>query len=83
MSEIVFEAITIEVLSAVIIMGVIGLATFCSILYRCTHKTSQKISNLSKAFLVVVEISEEQTKRDHPNYDGDLLKKAETILNDD
>lgn len=83
MSEIVFQSITIEVLSALIILGIIGLATFCSILYRCTHKTAKKISNLSKAFLIVVEISEEQTKRDHLDYDGNLLDKAKTILADD
>lgn len=83
MSETVFEAITIEVLSALIILGLIGVASFCGILYRCTHKTSQKISNLSKAFLVVIEISEEQTKRDHSNYDGNLLEKAKTILADE
>ena len=76
------EAITIEVLSALIIAGIIGIGTFCTVLYRCTHKTSQKISNLSKAFLVVVEISEEQTKRDHPNYDGNLLEKAKIILSE-
>ncbi len=79
----VFEAINIEVLSALIILGIIGIATFCSVLYRCTHKTSKKILNLSKAFLVVIEISEEQTKRDHPNYDGNLLEKAKTILSDE
>jgi len=83
MTEIVFEAITREVLSGLIIAGIIGIASFCSILYRCTHKTSKKISNLSKAFLVVIEISEEQTKRDHPNYDGNLLDKAKTILADE
>ena len=83
MSEMVFEAITIEVLSALIILGIIGIATFCSVLYRCTHKTSKKILNLSKAFLVVIEISEEQTKRDHPNYDGNLLEKSKTILSDE
>ena len=76
------EAITIEVLSALIIAGIIGIGTFCTVLYRCSHKTSQKISNLSKAFLVVIEISEEQTKRDHPNYDGNLLEKAKTILSE-
>ena len=83
MSEVVFEAITIEVLSTLIIAGIIGVGSFCAILYRCTHKTAKKISNLSKAFLVVVEISEEQTKRDHPEYDGNLLDKAKTILADD
>lgn len=77
------EKITIEVFSAIIILGMICVATFFSILYKSTHKTAKKISNLSKAFLVVIEISEEQTKRDHPNYDGNLLDKAKTILSDE
>lgn len=82
MSEIIFQEITIKVLSALIIAGIIGNASFCALLYKCTHKTSRTVSNLSKAFLVVIEISEEQTKRNHPDYDGNLLKKAETILSD-
>jgi len=77
-----FEEITIQVLTALIIAAILGIGSFCTVLYRCTHKTSQKISNLSKAFLVVIEISEEQTKRDHPNYDGNLLEKAKIILAD-
>jgi len=75
-----FEAITVEVLSALIIAGIIGVATFCAFVYKCTLKTAKRYSNLSKAFLIVVEISEEQTKRDHPDYDGNLLAKAKTIL---
>lgn len=83
MSGIVFEAITIEVLSALIILGIIGVASFCAFMYRGTRKTSQQIKNLSKAFLVIIEIIEEQTKRDHPNYDEKLLSKAKTILADE
>ena len=78
-----FETIATEVLAYMLIGGVIAVGSFCGILYRCTHKTAKKISNLSKAFLVVIEISEEQTKRDHPAYDGNLLQKAKTILGEE
>lgn len=82
MSEYVFDAITVEVLSALIIVGIIGVGSLCGVLYRCTHKTAKRISNLSKAFLLVIKISEEQTKRDHPDYDENLLEKAKLILGD-
>ncbi|QMU54487.1 MAG: hypothetical protein GKS07_06075 [Nitrosopumilus sp.] len=76
-----FEQITIDVIVYLITAGVISVAGFCGALYRCTSKTAKQVADLRKAFLVIIEIMEEQTKRDHPEYDGNLLKKAQTILN--
>lgn len=88
MVEDILASIFADTVTNLIILIIVGLGSFFVFLYKCTHKTSHaisavknEISNLQKAFLVVIETSEAQTKRDHPEYDvGNLLKKAKIIM---
>lgn len=83
MSQYVFDAITVEVLSTLIIVGIIGIGSFCTVVYRCVHKQAQRGFRQSQAILNLTQSIEEQTKRDHPDYGGELYKKTEQLLKDE
>jgi len=83
MAEYMFETITGDVLSTLIIAGIISVGSFCAVLYRCVHKQAQRGYRQSQAILNLTQSIEEQTKRDHPDYNGDLYKKTERLLKDE
>ena len=77
------EEITSEILTYVILAAILGAGGFISALYRCVKKQGQRGINQSKAILLLAKNIEEQTKRDHPDYTGELFAEAEIILIDD
>jgi len=78
-----FDAITTEVLSAIIILVLFGLGSFFAVLYRCVRKQGQRGYRQSQAILLLTQTIEEQTKINHPEYSEDLTGKVELILKDE
>lgn len=77
------EGIVLDVFGYVIIVGIGGVASFCTAVYRCVHKQAKRGYRQSQAILLLTKSIEEQTKRDHPEYEGGLRDEAEIILKDE
>lgn len=80
---VMIEQISIDVFVFLITSGIAGVAGFCAVVYRCTHKQSKRGYRQSQAILLLTKTIEEQTKQTHPEYQGGLYAQAEIILKDE
>lgn len=78
-----FETILEEIFTYLIIAGICGIGTFCTVVYRCVHKQQKRAYRQSQAILLLTKSIEEQTKRDHPDYHCNLHDEAKIILKDE
>lgn len=78
-----FEGIVLDIFGYVIIIGIGGVVSFCTAVYRCVQKQGKRGYRQSQAILILAKNIEEQTKRDHPDYNGGLYKEAEISLKDE
>lgn len=77
-----FEAISIEVFSYLIIIGIASVASFCGLLYRCVHRQAKRGYRQSQAILLLTKSIENQIMHDHKDYKGGLHDEAKIILKD-
>jgi len=77
------EQIPIDVIVFLITTGIVAVAGFCGIVYRCTHKQSQRGYRQSQAILLLTKSIEEQTKHNHKDYKGGLYDQAKIVLKDE
>ena len=77
------EIVTAEVLSAIIIGGILALGGFFTTMYRCLRKQGNRGYRQSQAIMILTQCIEEQTKTFHPEHSGDLTGKVERILLDE
>lgn len=77
------EEIPIDVIVFLITSGIVAVAGFCGIVYRCTHKQSQRGYRQSQAILLLTKSIEDQTKQSHQEYKGGLYDQAVIALKDE
>lgn len=78
-----FEEILTEIFVYLVIAGIATVAAFCAGLYRCVHKQGKRGLRQSKTILILIKGIEEQIKRNHDDYSGDLYGEAEILLRDE
>lgn len=78
-----FEGIVLDVFGYLLIIGIGGVASFCTAVYRCVQRQSKRGYRQSQAILILARSIEEQTMRDHPDYVGGLREEAEISLKDE
>lgn len=78
-----FDAISIEVFSYLIIFGIASVGSFCGLLYRCVHRQAKRGYRQSQAILLLTKSIEDQMMHDHKDYKGGLHAEAKIILKDE
>lgn len=74
----------IQILSGLIILAIVGFATFTFVLYKCIHKQARKINRINKAFAVVLKLLVIDTRKNHPDseYITEIDKIYKEMVND-
>lgn len=79
-TEYILDGIAIQILSGLIIAGIVGVGSFCMILYKCVHKQAQNVLMLSQSMLLLAELIEDQNKQNDPAYKRNVYGKIERLL---
>ncbi len=77
------EQISLDIIVFLITSGIVAVASFCGVVYRCTHKQSKRGYRQSQAILLLTKTIEDQTKRNHKDYKGGLYEQARIMLKDE
>jgi len=77
------EQVPIDVIVFLITSGIVAVAGFCGVVYRCTHKQSKRGYRQSQAILLLTKSIEDQTKQSHKDYKGGLYDQAVITLKDE
>ena len=77
------EQISMDIIVFLITSGIVAVASFCGVVYRCTQKQSKRGYRQSQCILLLTKSIEDQTKQNHSDYEGGLYESAKITLQDE